>query len=88
MRYKLTIPKDFRLPDNQSLITALVKGAMASKDGKPITANPYEADTTPEFYTAWYRGWTGANEGIITVEVPETRHRVLGKEIIRTRQGG
>lgn len=83
MRYKLEIPENFELPRGHAQVSALVKGAMAWKNGKPARANPYEPDISPSFYNAWRRGWEGAESGIISVSIPETRDRYFGKEIIR-----
>jgi len=73
MRYKLTIPEEFEPPNGHAQQSAFVKGAMAWKDGKPSQANPYEPDRAPSFFCAWQRGWSGADAGIIAVNIPEEK---------------
>lgn len=83
MKYKVKIAASVALPTSKGLITAMKKGAAAWRDGKPISDNIYEADTSEIHYRAWSRGWKLADVGLITVQDPGSPGKFFSHQVER-----
>jgi len=61
--------QETELPQNRFLRGALLKGAMAWREGRARDANPYVGDSFfgRSFCRAWDEGWILAQAGVIEV---------------------
>jgi len=54
---------------NKALQAIFDRGAIAQREGKPVTDNPYQDnETPPAFGNYWHWGWHWADQGRVRFE--------------------